>query len=177
MMTLGLAGLGLAASRPRSKVRWVRVARKSREATHRRGRATQPCLESPTHQAGLFASSGVARREPSGSDRPGRDRHTRELVIAFTAIVLVWSATCGLTFASALLFGRGASLLEGYGETVTPIRGGLPKLEDFPAEVGGAGATITKRSTTSLPETKYVREQGLERQQSLAPDRSLSDAF
>jgi hypothetical protein len=66
------------------------------------------------------------------------------LVIAFTAIVLVWSATCGLTFASALLFGRGASLLEGYGETVTPIRAGLPKLEDFPAEVGGAEGTITK---------------------------------
>jgi hypothetical protein len=41
------------------------------------------------------------------------NRHTRDLVIAFTAIVLVWSIACGLTFASAHLFGREESSLEG----------------------------------------------------------------
>jgi hypothetical protein len=40
-------------------------------------------------------------------------RHTRDLMIAFTAIVLVWSIACGLTFASARLFGRVESSLEG----------------------------------------------------------------
>jgi hypothetical protein len=29
-----------------------------------------------------------------------------------------------------------------YGETVLPIRDGLPKLKDFPAEVGGSGQAI-----------------------------------
>lgn len=29
-----------------------------------------------------------------------------------------------------------------YGETVLPIRDGLPKLKDFPAEVGGSGQVI-----------------------------------
>jgi hypothetical protein len=37
-------------------------------------------------------------------------RHTRDLTIAFTAIVLVWSIACGLTFASALFFGHAESL-------------------------------------------------------------------
>jgi hypothetical protein len=40
-------------------------------------------------------------------------RHMRDLMIAFTAIVLVWSIACGLTFASALLFGRAGSSLDG----------------------------------------------------------------
>ena len=40
-------------------------------------------------------------------------RHMRELMIAFTAIVVVWSIASGLTFASALLFGRGVSSLDG----------------------------------------------------------------
>jgi len=29
-----------------------------------------------------------------------------------------------------------------YAETVLPIRDGLPKLKDFPAEVGGSGETV-----------------------------------
>jgi hypothetical protein len=40
-------------------------------------------------------------------------RHMRDLMIAFTAIVLVWSIACGLTFTSVLLFGRGGSSLDG----------------------------------------------------------------
>jgi hypothetical protein len=40
-------------------------------------------------------------------------RHMRDLMIAFTAIVVVWSIACGLTFASALLFGPGESSLDG----------------------------------------------------------------
>jgi hypothetical protein len=39
--------------------------------------------------------------------------HTRDLMIALTAIVLVWSIACGLTFASALFFGRAESSLDG----------------------------------------------------------------
>jgi hypothetical protein len=31
-----------------------------------------------------------------------------------------------------------------YAETVLPIRDGLPKLKDFPAEVGGSGETIAE---------------------------------
>jgi hypothetical protein len=31
-----------------------------------------------------------------------------------------------------------------YQETVLPIRGGLPKLKDFPAELGGSGATLAE---------------------------------
>jgi hypothetical protein len=38
------------------------------------------------------------------------DRHIRELLIAFMAIVLVWSVACGLTFASTLFFGEVNSL-------------------------------------------------------------------
>jgi hypothetical protein len=41
------------------------------------------------------------------------NNHTRELIIAFTAIVLVWSIACGLTFASTLFFGREENLLDG----------------------------------------------------------------
>jgi hypothetical protein len=29
-----------------------------------------------------------------------------------------------------------------YSETVLPMRGGLPKLKDFPAELGGSGVTV-----------------------------------
>jgi len=29
-----------------------------------------------------------------------------------------------------------------YAETVLPVRDGLPKLKDFPAEMGGSGETI-----------------------------------
>jgi hypothetical protein len=29
-----------------------------------------------------------------------------------------------------------------YAETVLPMRDGLPKLKDFPAELGGSGATL-----------------------------------
>jgi hypothetical protein len=31
-----------------------------------------------------------------------------------------------------------------YQETVLPIRDGLPKLKDFPAELGGSGATLAE---------------------------------
>jgi hypothetical protein len=39
-------------------------------------------------------------------------RHTRDLMTAYTAIVLVWLVACGLTFASAILFGREESSLD-----------------------------------------------------------------
>ena len=38
------------------------------------------------------------------------DRNIRELLIAFTAIVLVWSVAFGLTLASTLYFGEANSL-------------------------------------------------------------------
>jgi hypothetical protein len=41
------------------------------------------------------------------------DRHMRELMIAFTAIVLAWSIAIGLTFASTLLLGRGVNSADG----------------------------------------------------------------
>jgi hypothetical protein len=41
------------------------------------------------------------------------DRHMRESLIAFTAIVLIWSTVCALTFASTLFFGREANALDG----------------------------------------------------------------
>ena len=31
-----------------------------------------------------------------------------------------------------------------YAETVLPMRDGLPKLKDFPAELGGSGATVAE---------------------------------
>jgi len=31
-----------------------------------------------------------------------------------------------------------------YAETVLPMRDGLPKLKDFPAEIGGSGETISE---------------------------------
>ena len=31
-----------------------------------------------------------------------------------------------------------------YAETVLPMRDGLPKLKDFPAEIGGSGVTISE---------------------------------
>jgi hypothetical protein len=31
-----------------------------------------------------------------------------------------------------------------YGETVLPIRDGLPKLRDFPAEFGGSGEVVAE---------------------------------
>jgi hypothetical protein len=31
-----------------------------------------------------------------------------------------------------------------YEETVLPMKDGLPKLKDFPAEIGGSGATIAE---------------------------------
>jgi hypothetical protein len=31
-----------------------------------------------------------------------------------------------------------------YAETVLPMRDGLPKLRDFPAEAGGSGATVAE---------------------------------
>jgi len=40
-------------------------------------------------------------------------RHTRDLMTAFIAIVLVWSIACWLTFASGVLFGREESSLDG----------------------------------------------------------------
>jgi hypothetical protein len=47
-----------------------------------------------------------------------RDREARELMIAFTAIVLVWSVAGGLTFVSALLFGHEVSSLDGPTEMI-----------------------------------------------------------
>jgi len=47
-----------------------------------------------------------------------RERDARELMIAFTAIVLVWSIAGGLTLASALLFGREVSSLDGPTEMI-----------------------------------------------------------
>ena len=47
-----------------------------------------------------------------------RDRDARELMIAFTAIVLVWSIAGGLTLAPALLFGREVSSLDGPTEMI-----------------------------------------------------------
>jgi hypothetical protein len=47
-----------------------------------------------------------------------RDRDARELMIAFTAIVLVWSIVGGLTLASTLLFGGGVSSLNGPTEMI-----------------------------------------------------------
>ena len=41
------------------------------------------------------------------------NRQTRELMIAFTAIVLVWSIAFGLTVASTLIFGREMSSIDG----------------------------------------------------------------
>jgi hypothetical protein len=41
------------------------------------------------------------------------DLHTRELIIAFRVIVVVWSLACGLTFASTILYGREPSSLDG----------------------------------------------------------------
>ena len=46
-----------------------------------------------------------------------RDRDARELMIAFTAIVLVWSIVGGLTLAT-LLFGREVSSLDGPTEMI-----------------------------------------------------------
>jgi hypothetical protein len=47
-----------------------------------------------------------------------RDRDSRELMIAFTAIVLVWSIAGGLTLASTLLFGREVSSFDGPTEMI-----------------------------------------------------------
>jgi hypothetical protein len=41
------------------------------------------------------------------------DRHMRELLIALTAIVVVWSAAGGLTLVSTVLFGREMTALDG----------------------------------------------------------------
>ena len=40
-------------------------------------------------------------------------RDTRDLMIACTAIVVVWSIACGLTFVSAHLYRREKSSLDG----------------------------------------------------------------
>ena len=40
-------------------------------------------------------------------------RHTRDLTTAYAAIVLVWLVACGLTFASALIFGHQERSLDG----------------------------------------------------------------
>jgi hypothetical protein len=42
----------------------------------------------------------------------------------------------------ALVFSPGVHV--NYAETVLPIRDGLPKLKDFPAELGGSGETIAE---------------------------------
>jgi len=47
-----------------------------------------------------------------------RERDAWELMIAFTAIVLVWSIAGGLTLASTLLFGREVSSLDGPTEMI-----------------------------------------------------------
>ena len=47
-----------------------------------------------------------------------RERDARELMIAFTAIVLVWSIAGGLTLASTLLLGREVSSLDGPTEMI-----------------------------------------------------------
>jgi hypothetical protein len=51
------------------------------------------------------------------------------------AMVDVFAATIpGLSFAP--------SVHVNYSETVLPMRDGLPKLKDFPAEIGGSGETV-----------------------------------
>ena len=61
--------------------------------------------------------------------RPSYERHpTLGLVDVYAAII------------PTLAFAPGVHV--NYSETVLPMRDGLPKLKDFPAELGGSGETV-----------------------------------
>jgi hypothetical protein len=60
-----------------------------------------------------------SRHEPPPEPRPHRRRRRRFPGIAFNPVVHL-----------------------NYAETVLPIKDGLPKLKDFPAEVGGSGELV-----------------------------------
>ena len=47
-----------------------------------------------------------------------------------------------------------------YAETVLPIRDGLPKLKDFPAEFGGSGETMAAERTSSKSQEMSIRKGG-----------------
>ena len=49
----------------------------------------------------------------------------------------------------SVAFGPGVHV--NYAETVLPMKDGLPKLKDFPAELGGSGIAVPEKNVSSPP--------------------------